>query len=77
MSVLETTYFILSSLTCKWFFVGVEAEQANVKHWYDFISGWTTSIASTLGQKELIFIANQICFTVESVHFISGGVLGK
>ena len=48
-----------------------------MKHLYVFLSGWTTSIASTPGQKMLNFIANQMCFTAESVHFRSGGVLGK
>ena len=49
-----------------------------MKHCMLFVFlGWTTSTASTLGQKMLNFTANQMCFTAESVHFISGGVLGE
>ena len=40
-----------------------------------FFSEWTTSIASILSQKMLSFISNQMCFTVETVLFISGAVV--
>ena len=48
-----------------------------MKHLHVVLLGWTTSIASTLDQNMLNFTVNQVCFTAESVDFISGGVLGK
>ena len=40
-----------------------------MKHLHVFLSGWTTTTASTLGQKMLKVIANQMCFTAKSVVY--------
>ena len=72
---METTYFKLSGLTSKLFYCSGWSGADKCETLACFFSEWTSGIASTLSQKMLSFISNQVCFIVETVHFISGAVV--